>query len=1187
MPPDSRIPEILVRQLKRLRIRLQAVSLAEGLGTALFFTACMVAVGVLLDLVFHLPISVRTGTLLLTLAIGLGCLLRIGVIPALRRYPAAELATVVEAAHPELEERLLSVVSRFDVSRSDFPNAAPGSPSLENKLLAQTVEFATQNDFAAVVNPRRALRRCGFGATAWVTLLLPLLVASDVSAHLVTRFFTPWDPNAQNLLLTIAHPDNVIGRGDDLTIVVHAQPRFSHETVPEFAVLHWTPAGSTEQTRRLDWNPHTQTYTGRLSRVTSGFHYFVTAGSASTETHQIQVIDRPVMRQFVVDVVPPAYTGAPVKQHDPFLGEIQVLEQSHVELLMEFNKPVIAAELLWLGDSPSYRSESLENDDTVQGTPIRFRTPIPLLENGRFAELSHLASLESPAGRFVVRIQDASGLNSLSEPLRRLTVSPDLPPTLEFEDQSFPLEARPDDLLTLSLTASDDYGLHFLELHCDWIRNGERVSHVVRTPVRPQRVTELHHTFPLDLSPLQLPAGTSLTLRAKGFDERPVPGPNQSWSESRTIQIRADAKPVEDRTLAEQQRRMRQALEDLQATADQQRRLVRKHQYQSDAQKSEQGDENSRLEELAGRIDDLAEQGKQLRSILEEHPVFEHLADQLQDLSDSTLQSAANTVQQARTAEESRRRQLLSSAADQLQKSEKQLTSLKSELQQIAQTQRELLDLNRIADQIDRLATDVESLYATSRDAPQTQPDLEQRRQQLIERHRSTLQALNTLLDQQPALIEKARELLQLRMGDLADQAERLARQQPAFNQPVTTPAPDSTNVASDASPAMSPSDQTDWMSLPEQLQAQLQQARGFSSEIRQLGLKDPRILQRANLQTDAIRQSAEALLQFQFSRSADTAEKGVEFSRQFSAELALPEAPDLQKRLEQRTLEFAAARQALARTLRQLADSPTAQHLFRTQIHEDTSRKTSELALELEQRANDFQLKRINRPAQGELARQAGQLTRQAEQAQHSEENSEAGRNRQRAAEALRRAAHLTRQASEGANPNRRPDSETPGDVGRQVAVSSQKLEEAGQLLSQLPFPEERTDQPQPSDAPAQATATTLRQAALGLRHAAVQMGISRRSPPQRTSLSQQSGGESLHSDTNDAGHLPFLEDLHLQTLEQVSEKRSGQNWGQLPGSLRTEMLESGKRQQDPEYAPLIRRYFDDISRTRSAELR
>ena len=75
--------------------------------------------------------------------------------------------------------------------------------------------------------------------------------------------------------------------------------------------------------------------------------------------------------------------------------------------------------------------------------------------------------------------------------------------------------------------------------------------------------------------------------------------------------------------------------------------------------------------------------------------------------------------------------------------------------------------------------------------------------------------------------------------------------------------------------------------------------------------------------------------------------------------------------------------------------------------------------------------------------------------------------------------------------------------------------------------------------------------------------------------------GGKSGQKGQNrGANETPRIVDLdtHLKAL-------STRNWGELPGTLRTEILQSSRKRPDGDYARLIKLYFDEISRGQPSE--
>jgi hypothetical protein len=106
------------------------------------------------------------------------------------------------------------------------------------------------------------------------------------------------------------------------------------------------------------------------------------------------------------------------------------------------------------------------------------------------------------------------------------------------------------------------------------------------------------------------------------------------------------------------------------------------------------------------------------------------------------------------------------------------------------------------------------------------------------------------------------------------------------------------------------------------------------------------------------------------------------------------------------------------------------------------------------------------------------------------------------------------------------------------------------------------------------------MKRVAESLRQAAVQLGMAP-SPSNQPGDQQGEPSEGAPgSQSGNSGENP----LSLVELETALRKMSTRNWGQLPGRLESELLQSTQKKPDGEYARLIRLYFEQISRQRSA---
>lgn len=92
----------------------------------------------------------------------------------------------------------------------------------------------------------------------------------------------------------------------------------------------------------------------------------------------------------------------------------------------------------------------------------------------------------------------------------------------------------------------------------------------------------------------------------------------------------------------------------------------------------------------------------------------------------------------------------------------------------------------------------------------------------------------------------------------------------------------------------------------------------------------------------------------------------------------------------------------------------------------------------------------------------------------------------------------------------------------------------------------------------------------------------------PASSQASSQSSGQSEPNDSQQASREPGATDsdngaqsdqVDLSDLDAVFEEISAREWGQLPGKLRTEILQAQKRKPDADYSRLIKLYFEEIS--------
>ena len=106
-----------------------------------------------------------------------------------------------------------------------------------------------------------------------------------------------------------------------------------------------------------------------------------------------------------------------------------------------------------------------------------------------------------------------------------------------------------------------------------------------------------------------------------------------------------------------------------------------------------------------------------------------------------------------------------------------------------------------------------------------------------------------------------------------------------------------------------------------------------------------------------------------------------------------------------------------------------------------------------------------------------------------------------------------------------------------------------------------------------AQSASAAMHQAASGLRAAACPVEARRRRPRARRASPRRPPSATRRS------RKPAATTAHLADLKEQIKARTGRNWGELPGHLRSEILQMSNGKYRDDYARLIGLYFREIA--------
>ena len=810
------VPPLIEQQLLALDKQIRDATFVRGAARTVLGVCLFLGTGFVFDSIFGLNAKVRIGLLAGWLTVGIALLWRGVVRPAFAPVSLSALAAVIEKQFPELRERLSSLVELRGSEESDL---APGASKLMQDLLArQTVKAVDQLSLEGVASDHGPLKAVMAGAVSVLLLVAPFAWNSDGYGLLWTRFFNPWGNSAWGVSidLKVLEGNQVIARGSDVPIHVTATERRRQRVIEKSSTdplwLTWRDATQASDRRRLEWDEESGSFMTTLPHVQQSLSFDVATNGARSGTYQIEVADPPVITQFKLDIEPAPYTGLPARILAGVPSEITLPEFSRVQVQVEFQEPVVEAELVW----PIEAVDPTRTNSRRETRQVGEQKVTVELSPDRRHGTAHVVALVS--GPFVLRAKNSSGLRN-NDPFRRLIVEPDQPPQLKLDGPDEPILVRPDDLVELPVEVHDDYGLTAVELH---LETSTGINQVERLSDEQRRDPDLAHQFNIELTQFALTGGQVVTYRIRAVDNRPQPFPQEVWSATRTLMINTSLKQIPDQELAKETKQLEQELADLRTELNESKaELVKLHEQieKESLNRQPESDKNDRLTELQQELDKLIEQLQQLADHFDERQMTQEMAPIAERIAEDELQAVNERLQQSKSQAPRDQLEPVAQAIDRMGAADRKLQQLERQLNELNKLEQDLAELNRVAQRAERVAEQLEKLDATvnksnpdpnppnteestpeqtnaarpNRDQSPDQPKnpdaesvaatnppngneaAEEALQKLKDEGARLTEQMNELLKKHPELVDAARREQQDQLKRLAEQARQLA----------------------------------------------------------------------------------------------------------------------------------------------------------------------------------------------------------------------------------------------------------------------------------------------------------------------------------------------------------------------------------------------------------------------------
>jgi hypothetical protein len=427
-------------------------------------------------------------------------------LPLCRALRLEALAAVIERRHADLGERLSSTVEL--AGREEM--LGHGSPSfialLEKDTEARIGEVDVAKDFPLQGSRRLAV----LGGLVLLLAAVPAFIW-DRYADFGERFLLSWIIPELRLEITVSPGDAAVARGRPLTLT--GQVKSPHERLPLPEKCHLSYRVEDGAANRIPLRLGADgAFSFHFDSVPGDIHYHVTAGNGDSPSYKLSsVVPVELAKNPTVRITPPAYVNAVV--HPPLTteGDFDALQYSNVVFALSFNRDPVTA-TVELKATQGVAKEWRLSLAAVQETEASWQ--LPALPPGVYS-----LSLILEAEQHITTRQHLANVTIWSDEAPVFIDTPRLPALVAEDSMSASVSQAatvpPEDSLPLQIKVEDRVGLDRIEV--EYRVNGKSLQLEVIAQADGQTSAAREFRWRL---PANVKQGDVLALRLKASDNR-------------------------------------------------------------------------------------------------------------------------------------------------------------------------------------------------------------------------------------------------------------------------------------------------------------------------------------------------------------------------------------------------------------------------------------------------------------------------------------------------------------------------------------------------------------------------------------------------------------------------------------------------------------------------------------------